>query len=162
MDPSPGHGRYRPDRETAELALSYLEATQPDVLFLGLGDPDEMAHRGSYAGYLAAIRQADDVLVRLTATLRRMGERGAQTTVIVTADHGRSADFKDHGGFAPESARVWLVAAGPRIAARGWIASPRDRHLADVAPTIRVLLGLRGDGSPYAGRPLDELFAPPL
>jgi hypothetical protein len=162
MDPTPGHGAYRPDRATAELALQYLEETRPDVLFLGLGDPDEHAHRGDYAGYLSAIRRADDVLGRLSSTLARMGERGARTHVIVTADHGRSADFKDHGGFAPESARVWLVASGPRIAARGWIASPRDRALADVAPTLRLLLGLRADRDAHAGRPLDELFAPQM
>jgi hypothetical protein len=160
MDPAPGHGRYRPDRATAELALAYLEEQRPDVLFLGLGDPDEHAHHGDYAGYLAAIRRADDVLGRLEATLARLGERGARTHVVVTADHGRSADFKDHGGFAPESARVWLVASGPRIEARGWIASPRDRSLADVVPTIRVVLGLRADRSAFAGRAIDELFVP--
>lgn len=161
MDPAPGHGRYRPDRATAEAALSYFEESRPDVFYLGLGDPDEYAHRYDYPGYLSAIRAADDVLGRLRGVLARMGERGARTHVIVTVDHGRADDFANHGGFAPESARVWLVAAGPRIAARGWIPSPRDRHLADVAPTLRVVLGLRRDESPYAGRPIEELFAPP-
>jgi hypothetical protein len=37
---------------------------------------------------------------------------GEHTTVIVTADHGRGRDYRVHGRAFPESARVWLVAAG--------------------------------------------------
>lgn len=33
------------------------------------------------------------------------------------------------------------------------------RHLADIAPTLRVLFGLAPDRDPFAGRPLAGLFA---
>lgn len=155
-------GHYRPDRETAELALGYLEREQPDVLFLGLGDPDEHAHHGNYDGYLAALEYADAVLARLSGVLDAMGERGAATHVFVTADHGRAHDFKSHGGFAPESARVWLVGAGPRVRARGAPRSPHERRLSDVAPTIAAVLGLERPASPgVPGDVLDELFRQP-
>jgi hypothetical protein len=158
IEPWPGHGDYRPDRTTADLALAYYQAEEPDVFFLGLGDPDEYAHRGDYARYVTAIQQADDVLGRLLDILDRAGERGKRTHVIVTADHGRAYDFRNHGGM-PEAARVWMVASGPRFFARGATRSTRERRLADVVPTLRLVLGLTPDTSKRAGTPLDELFA---
>ena len=157
IDPWPGYGDYRPDRITAEVALAHYEKEQPDVFFLGLGDPDEYAHRGDYPGYLAALRHADEIVGRLLALLDRMGERGRRTHVVVTADHGRSSDFKNHGSM-PEAARVWMVAAGPRFAARGNVVSPRPRHLADIAPTLRRVMGLAADTSERSGAPIEELF----
>lgn len=157
IDPWPGHGDYRPDRITADTALAHYEAERPDVFFLGLGDPDEYAHRGDYPGYLAALRHADETIGRLLALLDRMGERGRRTHVVVTADHGRSSDFANHGSM-PEAARVWMVAAGPRFLARGNVASPHPRRLADIAPTLRLVLGLSPDTSERSGAPLEELF----
>jgi hypothetical protein len=157
IDPWPGHGDYRPDRITAEVALAHYEAEQPDVFFLGLGDPDEYAHRGDYHGYLAALRHADEIVGRLVAMLDRLGERGRSTHVVVTADHGRASDFNNHGAM-PEAARVWMVAAGPRFAARGKVTSRAPRHLADIAPTLRVVLGLPPDTSDRSGTPIEELF----
>src|SRR6185369_2927749 len=102
------------------------------------------AHRGDYPRYLTAIREADEALGRLMAILDRSGERGKNTHIIVTADHGRARDFRNHGKM-PEAARVWMVASGPRIAARGTVRSGRERRLADVAPTVRLVLGLVPD-----------------
>ena len=165
IDPRPGVGNFRRDRFTAELALHHLATEQPDVLYVGLGEPDEYGHRDDYAGYLAALSYADAFVGRILDTLDHMGPRGSRTHVVVTADHGRARDFKGHGGAFPESARVWLFAAGPSITARGLVASSRERHLADVTPTLRSLVGLpqprdrshdRDLG--WAGEPLTELF----
>ncbi|HVH46155.1 MAG TPA: alkaline phosphatase family protein [Labilithrix sp.] len=150
----------RPDHDTATAALAYYEAERPDVFHLGLGEPDEHAHFGNYVGYIAALRDADEVVGRLMAMLDR-DERGRKTHVVVMPDHGRARDFRSHGGFAPEAARVWMVVAGPRVAARGFVGSPRPRHLADVAPTLRMFLGLPSDMAPSAGSALDELFVSP-
>ena len=157
IDPWPGYGDYRPDRLTAAAALEYYEAELPDVFFLGLGDPDEYAHRGDYPGYLASLRRADEILGRLLGLLDRLGERGRSTHVVVTTDHGRANDFRNHGGM-PEAARVWMAAAGPRFVARGAVSSPRGRRLADIAPTLRVVLGLPPDTSERSGVPISELF----
>jgi arylsulfatase A-like enzyme len=161
-DPAPGHGDFRPDRFTAALALRYLEAKRPRLMFLGLGEPDEYAHNGDYRGYLASLRAADATLGDIFAALGRMGARGEHTTVIVTADHGRGRDYRVHGRAFPESGRVWLVAAGGGIEARGLARATRPHRLADVAPTVRALLELPADTSPAAGASLDELLAAPL
>lgn len=156
--PWPGNGDFRRDRFTAELSLAYLRAEQPSFMFVGLGETDEFAHQGNYAGYLEALREADRYLGQLSAELAMRAQAGVRTALFVTADHGRAATFKDHGKPYPESARVWLVASGRAIAARGLVASPFDRHLADVAPTVRALFGLRADRSESAGFPLWELL----
>jgi Metalloenzyme superfamily len=149
----PGTRDFRPDRETADLALAYLKGQRPRFVFIGLGEPDEFAHRGDYRGYLGALRRADTVLGDLFALLAAMGPRGAHTSVLVTCDHGRGKDFRNHGAAWPESSRVWLVGAGGRIPPSGAVASGAHR-LADVAPTIRALLGLPADPSPGAGSPI--------
>jgi arylsulfatase A-like enzyme len=151
---APGGGDFRPDRFTAEIALRYLERESPRFLFIGLGEPDEYAHQGNYRGYLASLRAADDTLGQLMDTLGRMGEQGQHTSVFVTTDHGRSSTFRDHGGFAPESGRVWLVAAGGGVPETGPVRSFEPHRLADIAPTMRALMGLAPDERVAAGKPI--------
>jgi phosphopentomutase/2,3-bisphosphoglycerate-independent phosphoglycerate mutase family metalloenzyme len=152
----PGQGDYRPDALTARIALRYLATARPRFLFVGLGDCDEYGHRNDYRGYLGALHDADAFLGELGVTLEAMGARGRHTTVIVTTDHGRAYDFRDHGMWHPESGRVWLVASGADVHGRGLIASPRRHTLSDVAPTVRALLGIVGtDGA--GGEPIAEL-----
>jgi len=159
-DPWPGSGAFRQDRATADAALLHLQAEQPDFLFVGLGEPDEYAHRGDYAGYVRSLVAADSIVGEIRTRLDRMGERGRRTHLFVTADHGRSEGFREHGGRYPESARVWLVASGPRIVARGDVKAEGDRRLRDVAPTIRLVAGLpAGERSADAGRPIATFFA---
>jgi hypothetical protein len=157
-DAYPGHGAFRPDRFTGALALRYLDAKRPAFLFVGLGEPDEYAHRGDYAGYLASLRAADDFIGQLLATLDRMGERGRRTLVVLTSDHGRARDYREHGAQFPESARVWLAAFGGPVHARGFAEAPQPRRLADIAPTIRTVLAIKPDRDPSGGTPLSELF----
>jgi phosphopentomutase/2,3-bisphosphoglycerate-independent phosphoglycerate mutase family metalloenzyme len=156
LGPSPGEGDYRPDAITQRIALRYLAVGRPRFLFVGLGDADEYGHRSDYHGYLAAMHSSDAFLGELVATLGRMGARGRHTTVIVTTDHGRASNFRDHGARYPESGRVWLVAGGGDVHGRGVLVTPARRHtLSDVAPTVRALLGIAGG----EGEPLVEVIA---
>jgi hypothetical protein len=147
----PGEGDYRPDAWTARIALRCLATQRPRFLFVGLGDPDEYGHRNDYRGYLESLHRADEFLGALSGTLDAMGARGRHTTLLVTTDHGRAYDFRDHGVWHPESGRVWLVASGDGVQGRGLVAASRRHTLADIAPTVRALLGLAGsDGEPIA------------
>jgi hypothetical protein len=161
--PYPGGYDYRPDRFTAPVALSYLAQARPRFLFIGLGDGDEYGHGNDYARYLDSLRFADAFFGDLFKQLDEMGDYGKGATVLVTADHGRAKDFKNHGK-APESARSWLLAAGSGIAARGSIALPEAHSLSDITPTIRVLLSLPAPDTTRegAGAPLGAILQAPL
>lgn len=147
--PWPGGDDYRPDALTAALALRLVESAQPRFLFVGLGDTDEHAHHGDRPAYVRAMRDADRFLGDLE---ERVGDR---TVIVVTTDHGRSDGFRDHGQAWPESGRTWIVAHGAGLD-RGAIDGARVR-LADVAPTVRCLLGLEPDDAPDAGRALPAI-----
>ncbi len=148
----PGVDDYRRDELTTRVALSAFDRHMPKFAFVSLGDPDEHAHHGDRERYLASLRAADAFLAELE---KRIDDR---TVVFVTADHGRSSGFRDHGGGWHESGRVWLGVRAPFIAARGYLDAPSHR-LADIAPTIRCLLGRRADDSADAGRSIAAVCA---
>ncbi len=156
----PGDPGYRPDRHTAALALTYLRLARPRLLVVGLGDTDEHAHQGRYDRYLAALREADRFVGALHEALASLGAYGEETSVLLTTDHGRADDFVSHGADAPESARVFLLAGGGAIPARGLVTTRRTLRLADVVPTIAALLEL--DWPPPADRLAGRVVAEAL
>lgn len=156
----PGQDDYRPDALTAPLAIEYLRRRRPRFLFVGLGDPDEHAHRGDYHAYLQSLVDADRFLGDVTHLLEALEARGQATILVVTTDHGRAYDFRNHGADAPESGRVWLVVAGAGVRARGLVGARRQRYLADIVPTVRAMTNLAPDPSPESGTILDELLVP--
>jgi hypothetical protein len=153
-----GDAEFRSDALTGDLAIHHLKAHAPRFLFLGLGEPDEYGHMGDYAGYLESLRRADARIAEVDAELQRLAARGTRTALFITADHGRADSFVNHGEPYPESARVWLVAAGGALGARGFVAAPTERRLADLAPTMREIAHLPRDTDLNAGAPLVELF----
>ncbi len=110
--PAPGSGDFRRDTVTATIALHYLMKKRPSFVFLSLGETDELAHKNDYRGYLEALVVADRVVGEVASVLAAYEAEGRRTTLLVTTDHGRGADFAGHGAYAPESAEVWLIAAG--------------------------------------------------
>lgn len=158
--PYPGYGDFRPDRFTSALALRYLREQTPRFLFVSLGEPDAYAHRGLYRQYLESLAHADAVVGEIEHQLTVLRSRGHRATLFVTTDHGRGKRFAGHGGMAPESARVWLVATGSGIDARGWVSAPVERRLADLPDTVRrvALLDRKPNDAPPRG--LEELLSP--
>lgn len=159
--PFPGGGDYRPDAHTGTLALAYLTERRPAFLFVGLGDTDEHAHHGDHLDYMGALRTADHFVGEVMALATSWRLEGHETVIVVTTDHGRGdADFKSHGRDHPGSDAGWLIAAGGPIPARGYVASTRARHLADVAPTLaaiaRVPMGARVGSGHVLGELLPE------
>ncbi len=155
----PGSDDYRPDHYTAQIALHYLRTKHPRFLFIGLGDTDEWGHKNDYKDYLESLRRADALVGEVARTLASLQTLGWETAFFVTADHGRDPECRNHGG-VPSAMRTWLVAGGSMIHAHGLVSAPVPRHLADIAPTLRKLMGVEADTDPDAGRVLAELLAP--
>jgi hypothetical protein len=156
--PEPGWGSYRPDAHTRSVALGYLRRERPRFLFVSLGDTDEHAHHGNYDGYLDALGAADRFVGDVMETAAEWKKEGHATMIVVTTDHGRSHDFKHHGGGYKESARSWLIAGGGPIPARGYVSSPHERRLRDVAPTLAAIAGVPLEVRAGTGRVMHELL----
>jgi hypothetical protein len=129
-------GRYPTDTLTMRLAMNALREQKPRVLYIGLGDTDELAHLGDYDQYLTAMNRDDDFIAELWRMVQADPAYRGKTTLIVTTDHGRGgapgAAWTEHGsaesvrldpaGFSipdpagfPGSEQVWLGAIGPAI-----------------------------------------------
>jgi hypothetical protein len=153
----PGAGDYRPDRYTAAVALQYYKARQPVLFHMGLGDTDEWAHVGDYPGYIDALLRADAAIADLADAVA-LGDAANRTTVIVTTDHGRDEDFREHSPMRYDASRTFILAFGARVPVRGVVCPWRNLTLADIAPTIRVILGLPSVRGPRTGHPIAEII----
>jgi hypothetical protein len=127
-------------------ALGYLKRRKPRVLYLGLGETDELAHAGRYDLYLVAAHRVDDYLKTLWETVQSMPEYRGTTTMIVTTDHGRGdapAGWKGHGAKVKGSEQIWIAVIGPDTAPR----KPEDHTpfrpmtQSQIAATLAAFLG---------------------
>jgi len=157
--PAPGHGDYRPDPQTIEIALAYLEEERPRFAFVSLGDTDEFAHHDDYDAYLRALTRADAFVGQVVDLADAWRAKGERTAIFVTTDHGRAKNFRDHGREHPESADVWLIAGGDGIAPIQGSPPNSERRLRDVAHTIAVLADVPFPNEGESGSCISEMLA---
>jgi hypothetical protein len=144
-------------------ALEYMTRHKPRVFYIALGETDEFAHEGKYAGYLRALRLADDLLRQLWEKIESMPEYRGRTTLLIATDHGRgeAAEWKSHGAKIAGSGHTWIAAIGPRVPPAG------ERSNAGPFTTGQVAASLAGAvGEDYAGAvsraagPIQGLLSP--
>jgi phosphopentomutase/2,3-bisphosphoglycerate-independent phosphoglycerate mutase family metalloenzyme len=136
---------YRPDFFTDLVAEAYIEVMHPDFAWLAMGDCDEWGHANNYRRYRIALQEADDYVGRLIRTLDAT-DYGRNTVFIITADHGRAINFRDHGS-DQASERVWMLIRGKGIPFKGSIKLPTTVRLSNILPTIEDIEGLPDKGS---------------
>jgi bisphosphoglycerate-independent phosphoglycerate mutase (AlkP superfamily) len=136
------------DEEVTTRALG-ATASRPDLLFVHLPQVDLIGHAKRWMSpeYLDAVRQADAAVGRIVATLP------ADTTVIVTADHG-GHDQGHSAGNAQDSTIPWVI-AGPSTARGRQLAS--GIRTMDTAATAAFVLGVPLSPS-VEGVPIYEAF----
>lgn len=134
-----GPGGIRSDAATAELALGYLREVHPQFLFVGLGETDEFAHQGDYRRYYDALVRADEFVGRVLTELETLRNAGLEPTLLVTTDHGRAENFRDHGSRFPESSESFLLVDGADVGSS--LEETRPQVLADIARLVRHRIG---------------------
>lgn len=143
------------DEETFERARAHWLAHRPRFLHLAFLDTDEWAHRGLEPEYARALRETDARLLEVLRWVDALpADEAALTTLIVTADHGRSRhDWRQHGFFKPGSRDVFVIAVGPLVQ------GGRERRVdqTDVRPTIERLFGLCPEGATGEGHALASI-----
>jgi 2,3-bisphosphoglycerate-independent phosphoglycerate mutase len=118
-----------------------------DFILVNYANPDMVAHTGVWEAAVHAAEFIDGCLARLAEATLAVG--GA---LIVTADHGNIEEMRDPAG-APQTKHTTAPVPFVLIDADRRGARLRDGILADVAPTICALLGLRPPSS-MTGRSL--------
>jgi 2,3-bisphosphoglycerate-independent phosphoglycerate mutase len=144
--PSPKVATYdlQPEMSAAGVAdalVGGIASGEYAGLVANFANPDMVGHTGDWAATVRAVETVDACLGRIVAALVLDGPaRGG--LLIVTADHGNADAMRAPDG-SPITAHslnpVPIVIAGRAVAGR----SLRDGVLADVAPTLLELTGLR-------------------
>lgn len=133
------------DGLTYRIARAYLQAHQPRLMWLGLGQSDDWSHADRYDRLLEYLHLADSWLADLWSTIEHHPAYKGRTTLIVTTDHGRgltAADWAEHDESIPGSESIWLAIIGPDTPALGERVPGGTVYQGSVASTIAVLLGL--------------------
>ncbi len=136
--------------EVTEKAVAAIASGQYDLIVLNFANPDMVGHTGSLAAAISAVEAVDRGLGAIMAAIEKAG--GA---MIVTADHGNCELMRDPETGAPYTAHttnpvpVMLFGAHPETLPR----TLHDGRLADLAPSLLVLLGL-AQPREMTGKPL--------
>ncbi len=136
--------------EVTEKAVAAIGAGKYDLIVLNFANPDMVGHTGSLPAAIRAVEAVDRGLGAIMAAIE-----GAGGAMIVTADHGNCELMRDPETGAPYTAHttnpvpVILFGAHPETLPQ----TLHDGRLADLAPSLLVLLGL-AQPSEMTGKPL--------
>jgi 2,3-bisphosphoglycerate-independent phosphoglycerate mutase len=118
-----------------------IGAGRHDFILVNYANPDMVAHTGVWDAAVRAAEVVDGCLARLLeATLQAAG------ALIVTADHGNIEEMRDTAG-APQTKHTTSLVPFVLVDPHRQHGRLRDGTLADVAPTICLLLGLQPPAS---------------
>ena len=146
------------DALSFRIALAYFRRHQPRLLWLGLGQSDDFAHARRYDRVLDQLHLADGWIRELWETVQSTDGYRDNTTLIVTADHGRGRtpqDWIDHDVGVQGSQDIWIAVIGPGTKAQGEVRGLAGVTQSDIAATILKCLGLDWrEFNPKAGPPV--------
>ncbi|MFH0946021.1 MAG: hypothetical protein V2A76_12550 [Planctomycetota bacterium] len=140
------------------LTLEALVRLRPELVMIAFSTPD-LAHRGAWRSYEAAVRQVDLQLSRLTRFLSTNPYYRSRTTLLITTDCGRGAEqFDEHmvPFDDPSHRHLFLLATG--VGQRSPIVIEERRQQVDVAASIATMLEFDLDGA-ADGVPLLEVVS---
>jgi len=144
--PAPLGESVRPDYLTFQFAKAYLNAYQPKVLYIGLDETDDYAHRGEYDNYLYLAQQTDRWIRDLWTSIQSLPQYAGTTALIISTDHGRGdatkSEWKDHGADVADASEMWFYLYHPGMKSEGVVQTDQQLHQAQLAQTIARMLGI--------------------
>lgn len=141
LTPSPKVATYdlQPEMSAPELTdkvVAAVESGQYDLFVLNFANPDMVGHTGVLAAAIKAVETVDAGLGRIADAVLAQG--GA---LFVTADHGNCELMVDPVTGNPHTAHTTYPV--PAMVIGSEAKALAEGRLADVAPTLLALLGLR-------------------
>jgi Type I phosphodiesterase / nucleotide pyrophosphatase len=122
----------------------HLKTHRPRVLFVGYGDTDTWPHVGRYDELLEAAHLFDAFVADLWKQVQSIPEYRGQTTMIISADHGRGTgliDWRDHGVAQKGSDNIWIGVIGPDTPPLGERYNVAPVTQSQIAATVAALVG---------------------
>ena len=156
----------RHDLLTYASAKNYIEKKHPKILFLGLGETDEFAHKRQYDQYLQKAKQFDQILAELWYYVQTDPFYRGNTTFIITTDHGRGSsidNWSQHGFWVKGSGEAWMAMIGRGINAEGELKTKGKLYQKQIASTVSLLANEKFFAKDHSvAPPISLLKTPPV
>lgn len=124
-------------KEITKGAISAINSKNYDFILINLSNADMLGHTGNLKQTKKAIRCVDDCLFKIAkASLKAGGD------LIITADHGNAEKMADESG-VKMTAHTTNPVPVVLVSERYKNARLKDGRLADLAPTILSLMGIK-------------------
>ncbi|GEO81703.1 2,3-bisphosphoglycerate-independent phosphoglycerate mutase [Pararhodospirillum oryzae] len=158
--PSPRVATYdlKPEMSAPEVTdalVGAIEGGQFDVIIVNYANGDMVGHTGILEAAIRAVETVDTGLARVEAALKAAGG-----CMLLTADHGNAEMMRDPTTGEPHTAHTvgkvdLLLVNGPHGVGL------KDGRLADIAPTLLALIGLKQPAEMTAESLLQKAGASP-
>jgi 2,3-bisphosphoglycerate-independent phosphoglycerate mutase len=140
--PSPKVATYdkKPEMSAPEVIKALenaLASNKYDLIVVNFANPDMVGHTGVMQAAIEAVDEIDECLGRLRTAVEKAGG-----VLLITADHGNIEMMKDPETGEPHTAHTTLDVPIIAVNAKRPV-TLSDGRLADVAPTILDLMGLK-------------------
>jgi hypothetical protein len=148
------------DFATYDRLIERLGADHPHLVMASFSQVDQKGHSGVWGDYVRQLEIVDSLAVLTWNYLQSDPVYAGQTTLFITADHGRHDDahggFQHHGDACAGCQHVIFLALGPDI--RIGYETTTAYTQRDVCFTVGSLLGFSTPQS--SGLLIDEIFEP--
>jgi 2,3-bisphosphoglycerate-independent phosphoglycerate mutase len=138
--PSPKVATYdlQPEMSAREVTATVLEnMSQYDLIILNFANPDMVGHTGVVEAGVKAVETIDECVGKILPALLSLGGK-----CLITADHGNCELMRNPDG-SPNTAHTTNLVHLIYVAEDAAKFRVEDGILADVAPTLLFLLGLK-------------------
>lgn len=141
-------------KETAALAVKYIEDKGPRYFFVHFDDVDQAGHSFGHGSetYYKAVAEVDTSVGEVLQALERTG-LASKTLVVLTADHGGIGN--GHGGNSPEELTIPFIMRGPGVKRNYEI--KESVNTIDNSPTVAFALGVKVPEA-WVGWPVKSAF----
>ncbi len=145
------------DELVSKEAARYLSESAPDLSWMYLEYSDDMGHTfGNSPQMVDGVKKADTQIGRVWEAIQyREKNFNEDWLIVITTDHGRSANGFGHGGHSERERTIW-IATNSKDLNPHFENSP---EMVDIFPSVATHLGLvipksnalELDGSPFIG-----------
>ena len=124
--------------EVTEQLVQAIENKKFDVIICNFANGDMVGHTGIMEAALKAVAAVDECLGRVEKAIKDVGG-----VLIVTADHGNAEKMVDEVTGQPYTAHTVGKVQAILVNDKSGVKALKDGRLADIAPTMLELLGIK-------------------